>query len=84
MSNFNERLQALRLAHKQLIQASNDAIFPGNGIFLRYKNPVLTAAHAPIAWCYDLNPASNPYLMTRFGINAVFNAGAIKWEGNIW
>ncbi|SFO91429.1 4-O-beta-D-mannosyl-D-glucose phosphorylase [Chitinophaga sp. YR627] len=81
MSNFNARLQALQGAHQQLIQTNNEAILPGNGIFLRYKNPVLTAAHVPLEWCYDFNQASNPYLMTRFGINAVFNAGAIKWKG---
>lgn len=81
MLNFNARLQALHAAHQQLIQTNNEAIHPGNGIFLRYKNTVLTAAHVPLEWCYDLNQSSNPYLMTRFGINAVFNAGAIKWEG---
>jgi 4-O-beta-D-mannosyl-D-glucose phosphorylase len=53
----------------------------GNGVYDRYINPVLTAAHAPVFWRYDLNPETNPYLMERFGINAVFNAGAIKWKG---
>jgi 4-O-beta-D-mannosyl-D-glucose phosphorylase len=42
---------------------------------------VLTAAHAPLAWRYDLNPATNPYLMERIGVNTVLNAGAIKWQG---
>jgi 4-O-beta-D-mannosyl-D-glucose phosphorylase len=42
---------------------------------------VLTAQHAPIAWKYDLNPETNPYLMERFGVNAAFNAGAIKFNG---
>jgi len=56
-------------------------VLPGNGIYERYERPVLTAAHTPLFWRYDLNPANNPYLMERFGINAVFNAGAIKWQG---
>jgi 4-O-beta-D-mannosyl-D-glucose phosphorylase len=81
MSNFHTRLQALQSAHQHLLQTTNKPMLPGNGIFLRYQHPVLTAAHVPLEWCYDLRPDTNPYLMTRFGINAVFNAGAIKWNG---
>ena len=54
---------------------------PGNGVFERYKYPILTADHPPLEWRYDFNPETNPYLMERFGINAVFNAGAIKFNG---
>ncbi|WP_317206959.1 glycoside hydrolase family 130 protein [Pontibacter silvestris] len=53
----------------------------GNGIYDRYKYPVLTGQHAPLFWRYDLNQETNPYLMERFGINAAFNAGAIKLNG---
>jgi 4-O-beta-D-mannosyl-D-glucose phosphorylase len=53
----------------------------GNGIFDRYENPILTAAHTPLTWRYDLNIKTNPFMMERFGINAVLNAGAIKWNG---
>jgi 4-O-beta-D-mannosyl-D-glucose phosphorylase len=66
---------------EQLITKPNQVAGTGNGIFNRYKNPVLTAAHAPINWRYDLNAETNPYLMERFGINATFNAGAIKFNG---
>ncbi len=79
--NFNERLNALRKVHQELIKKPNVRESLGNGIFDRYKNPVLTAEHTPLFWRYDLNPHANPFLMTRFGINAVFNAGAIKWGG---
>ncbi|WP_315816146.1 glycosidase [Paraflavitalea speifideaquila] len=41
----------------------------------------MTAAHIPIDWRYDLDEASNPYLMERNAFNAVFNPGAIKWKG---
>jgi 4-O-beta-D-mannosyl-D-glucose phosphorylase len=41
---------------------------------------VLTAEHTPLAWRYDFNPQTNPYLMQRFGINAVFNSGSIKFQ----
>lgn len=79
--NFNERLSQLQAAYQQLIATPNEIDGLGNGIFDRYKNPVLTAAHAPVNWKYDLNPETNPYLMERFGINAAFNAGAIKFNG---
>jgi 4-O-beta-D-mannosyl-D-glucose phosphorylase len=49
-----------------------------NGIYYRYRFPVLTAEHTPLFWRYDLNESSNPHLLERFGINSVFNAGAIK------
>lgn len=57
------------------------AIEEGNGIFTRYKYPVVTAAHTPVFWRYDLDEDSNPYLMERIGINATMNSGAIKWNG---
>ena len=62
-----------------MLHQKNEEV-PGNGIYERYKNSVLTAAHSPLYWRYDLNPDSNPFLMERFGINAVLNAGAIKWN----
>ncbi|GAB4253035.1 MAG: 4-O-beta-D-mannosyl-D-glucose phosphorylase [Candidatus Methylacidiphilales bacterium] len=52
-----------------------------NGVYERYLHPVLTAGHVPLEWRYDLNPATNPFLLERMGINAVMNAGAIKWQG---
>lgn len=80
--NFDKRLTELQNAYSELINRPNKMEDLGNGIFSRYKYPVLTAAHTPIFWRYDLNADTNPHLMTRFGINAVFNAGAIKWENN--
>lgn len=78
---FKDRLAGLEEAYAKLIDINNEIEGLGNGIFDRYKYPVLTAQHAPIAWKYDLNPETNPYLMERFGINAAFNAGAIKFNG---
>ena len=78
---FRKRLTTIIANHQQLLALKNEPILPSNGIFERYKFPVLTAAHAPIAWRYDLSPETNPYLMERFGINGTFNAGAIKWKG---
>lgn len=81
MNDFKDRLALLEGEHRTLIARPNEPIRPGNGIFDRYRYPVLTAAHAPLFWRYDLDPATNPYLMERMGINAAFNAGAIKLDG---
>ena len=51
-----------------------------NGIYDRYRDPVLTRDHAPLHWRYDLNEETNPYFMERLGINAVMNAGAIAMD----
>lgn len=78
---FNNRLKSVNDVYEMLITRKNEAILPGNGIYERYKYPVLTAEHAPILWRYDINPETNPYFMERFGINGTFNAGGIKWQG---
>ncbi|WP_138993871.1 glycosidase [Larkinella sp. C7] len=78
---FQERLETLEEGHFELISRQNEKLKPGNGLFDRYQYPVLTARHTPLFWRYDLNPATNPYLMERFGINATFNAGAIRLDG---
>ena len=81
MNSFEFRLATLTESHEILITRRNRKIEPGNGIFHRYENPVLTGAHTPLTWRYDLNPATNPHLMERFGINAAFNAGAMRHNG---
>ncbi len=78
---YKERLEQLEQLHNALIIKKNKKVLPGNGIFERYENPVLTGDHAPLFWRYDLNPATNPFLMERIGIHAAFNAGAIKHNG---
>lgn len=77
---FDERLAQLNEQYAELIRRPNEPRMPGNGIFLRYQHPILTAEHTPLFWRYDLDQRSNPFLMERFGINGVFNAGAIKWK----
>lgn len=83
-SNFMKRMNMLGSAHEKLINRPNEPVENGNGIFDRYKYPVLTAQHTPLFWRYDLNEHSNPYLMERFGINSVLNAGAIKLNGKYY
>ncbi len=60
---------------------SNEALFSENGIYTRYKYPIVTRHHVPLEWRYDFNPESNPRFMERIGFNAAFNSGAIKWNG---
>lgn len=55
-----------------------------NGLFERYKYPVLTREHAPIHWRFDVNKETNPYFMERLGINAVMNSGAIELDGKFY
>lgn len=80
MTLFEERKHKVEHDYEELVSRCNEKI-EGNGIFCRYKNPVLTAQMAPPFWRYDYDPESNPYFMERIGVNAVLNSGAIKWNG---
>ena len=80
-ADFDYRLELLMNQQEELLVNMNEKTGPGNGIVNRYVNPVLTAAHTPIFWRYDLNYETNPHLLERLGINAVFNCGAMEFEG---
>lgn len=80
---FNKRKKELFDEYEKLITRKNEKIEKSNGIFNRYKYPVLTAEHAPVFWKYDLDYNSNPNLMERLGVNGAFNAGAMIWKGKI-
>jgi 4-O-beta-D-mannosyl-D-glucose phosphorylase len=82
--NFLKRLEMLKTSHEKLINRTNEKAEEQNGIYCRYKNPVLTAQHTPLLWRYDLNAETNPWLMERIGINSVLNAGAIKLHGKYY
>lgn len=79
-TEFYNWLAFLEAEHERLLKRPNEKAGKGNGIVDRYVYPVLSAAHTPLFWRYDLNNVTNPHLMERFGINAVLNAGAIKWN----
>ena len=81
MITFKEKLNTLFDDYNKLITSKNVPLEDGNGILTRYKYPILTAAHTPVFWRYDLDSESNPYLMERIGMNATLNSGAIKWNG---
>ena len=80
---FDARLKSLLQQHESLVAQANAKADGGNGIFDRYVNPVVTAAHAPVFWRYDLNYDTNPHLLERIGVNAAFNSGAIEFNGRI-
>ncbi|MFW6267701.1 MAG: glycosidase [Marinilabiliaceae bacterium] len=81
MSLFQERYEKVNLAHEHLLTRPNEPLFSENGIYNRYKHPILTRDHVPLHWRFDMNPETNPRFMERIGFNATFNAGAIKWNG---
>lgn len=81
MNTFKDKVTKLLADHEAFLSIKNEPVEGGNGIFTRYKNPVLTGAHTPVIWRYDLDENTNPYLMERIMMNAAFNSGAIKWNG---
>lgn len=81
MATFQQKLQHLRRNHQDLIARRNRRVEHTNGIYWRYQYPAIEAAHIPLEWRYDLDERTNPHLMERIGVNATFNAGAIKLDG---
>ncbi len=79
--NSIQSISELKDWHKKLTSRKNEELPLSNGIYKRYRYPILTADHTPLHWRYDLNPDTNPLGLERIGINGVFNAGAIKWDG---
>jgi len=85
MHTFEQRYSRLFREQEALLARRNvpeeETSGAGNGIYQRWRFPVLTRDHAPLHWRYDLNPDTNPWLMERIGINSTFNAGAMLWQG---
>lgn len=85
MAVVHEKYYDLAAEQEKLLARKNevDTDFY-NGLYERYKYPVLTREHAPIHWRFDLNKETNPYFMERLGINAVMNSGAIYLDGKFY
>ena len=77
---YSNRLNQLYMTQNRLLTIKNEKNLETNGIYHRYKNSILTVDHIPIEWCYDLDPRDNPFLIERLAVNAVFNAGAVKFQ----
>ena len=69
--------EELAKQEKLLTRKNEEADFY-NGIYTRYRNPVITREMVPLFWRYDLNQETNPDFMERLAINATMNSGAIK------
>ena len=84
MYKLHPQYHVLKERQEQLLQRKNEKTDFYNGIYDRWRYPVLTREHVPVEWCYDLDPSTDPYFMERLGINAVFNSGAIKLNGKYY
>ncbi len=78
---MNDKVVKLLVEQENILTRKNELIHHSNGVYNRYKYPVLTAEHIPVTWRYDLNQDTNQYLMERISMNAAMNSGAIKWKG---
>ncbi len=79
MNTFEYRKNLVLARYEELVTRPNTPL-EGNGVYERYKNPVITAEMVPPMWRYDFNPSTNPYFMERIGVNATLNSGAMKWN----
>lgn len=80
MDDFEKKIAELRKRHEALLNLKNESLGEENGIYEKYVNPILTAAHTPLEWRYDFDEQTNPFLMQRIMMNATLNSGAIKWK----
>ncbi len=84
-TEFDRRLKQLVSEQETLLSRKNEVDERwNNGVFERFRYPVLTAAHTPLFWRYDFDRNDNPRLLQRLGINAVFNPGAIEIDGVVY
>lgn len=81
MADFKTKVATVKKQFNELLTRSNEPLSEGNGIYTRYKYPILTAAHTPLEWRYDFDEKTNPYFQQRIMMNATLNSGAIKWQG---
>lgn len=82
-SEFNKKVKSLFADYKKLISQKNSRLKKSNGIYYRYKYPIITSDHTPLTWRYDFDQKTNPFLMERLGVNCTFNSGAIEVDGKI-
>ena len=81
---LHERYYIEKDRQEKLMSRKNEPTDFYNGVYTRYKYPVLTRQHIPLTWRYDLDINSNPNFQERLGINAVLNSGAIKLNGKYY
>lgn len=77
-------LDDLKMYQNEILSRENVRLRTANGVFCRYKYPVLTKEHIPLMWRYDFDTERNPFMEERIGVNAVMNSGAIKLNGKYY
>jgi 4-O-beta-D-mannosyl-D-glucose phosphorylase len=80
MSKFKQSVQQLFADYEALVTQQNTACTTHNGVYKRWANPIVTEAHVPVFWRYDLSEKTNPLLLERQGVNSTYNAGAILFN----
>ena len=80
-TDFQTRVAEVKQRFEKLVTRKNEPLTSDNGIYTKYKYPIITAKHTPLKWKYDFNEKDNPFFEQRIMMNAAFNAGAIKWKG---
>jgi 4-O-beta-D-mannosyl-D-glucose phosphorylase len=79
--SFSAKKSDMEKQHQRLVNRKNKKVKPNKGQpYDRYEFPVLTSDHIPLSWRYDFDEKTNPFLLERFGINAVLNPGAMKYR----
>ena len=81
---FQKKCEEIMQRYEAVVTRKNEKTDFYNGIYDRYKYPVLTRDHIPPFWKFDMNPETNPYFMERLGVNCVFNSGAIELDGKFY
>lgn len=81
---FQKKCEEIMHRYETIVTRKNEKTDFYNGIYDRYKYPVLTRDHIPPFWKFDMNQETNPYFMERLGVNAVFNSGAIELNGKFY
>ncbi len=81
---FIAKLEAIANDYEELVSKKNrTCTCRKHNWYETFRNPVLTRDHVPPSWRYDFNPETNPLLLERLSINAVFNPGAIEFDGKV-
>ena len=62
LKDMVQEFEALKKEHEALLSRKNEKCDKRNGIYVRYKNPVVTAEHTPLIWRYDFDETANPYM----------------------
>ncbi|MCC5843994.1 MAG: glycosidase [Verrucomicrobia bacterium] len=81
--DYDQRLKELSESHRQAVETPNPGIWHPTNWYRKHPHPVVTPAHVPLQWRYDLNRDRNPLLIENLPIQATFNAGAIELDGRI-